>query len=177
MRPVSNTEAYFRAAEKFAREATLVEYYGSPDHSRQNSMPRDAEHFQQDLARLASEGADSERIADRVALAWRNLHAALSPIIGHGGVMALFKRSVSMTRTTHPWLASMQEEFEQPGDFAALQAALSQQTSVEAAAASSAILRKFIDILTSLIGQSLAERLLSSVWDDTSNDDMREPSR
>jgi len=141
-------------------------------------MPRDAEHFHQDLALLAGQGADSERIASRAALAWRDVHTALSPIIGHGGVMALFKRSVSMTRATHPWLASVQEELEQPGDFAALQAALSQQTSAEAAAGNSAVLQKFIDILTSLIGESLAERLLSSVWDDSSNDDdMRETSR
>jgi hypothetical protein len=143
-----------------------------------NSMPRDAEHFHQDLARLASEGANSERIAYRAALAWRNLDVALSPIIGQGGVMALFRRSVSMTRTTHPWLASMQEELDQLATFAALQAALSQQTGVEAAAGNSAVLRKFLDILTSLIGESLAERLLSSVWDDSSHDDdMRETSR
>ena len=158
-----------------AARSLLVEYHGSPDHSRKDSMPSDAEHFHQDLARLASEGANSERIAFRAALAWRNLYAALSPIIGHGGVMALFKRSVSMTRTTHPWLASMQEEFEKTADFAVLQAAFSQQPSVEAAAGNSAVLQKFIDILTSLIGESLAERLLSSVWDDTSiDDDMRE---
>ena len=143
-----------------------------------NSMPRDAEHFQQDLARLASEGANSERIAYRAALAWRNLDVALSPIIGQGGVMALFRRSVSMTRTTHPRLASMQEEPDQLETFAALQAALSQQTGVDAAAGNSAVLRKFLDILTSLIGESLAERLLSSVWDDSSHDDdMRETSR
>lgn len=142
----------------------------------QNSMPRDAEHFHRDLARLASEGS-SERIAYRAALAWRNLHAALSPIIGHGGVVALFKRSVSMTRTTHPWLASMPEELERPGDFTALQTVLSQQASVEAAAGNRAVLQTFLDILTSLIGESLAERLLSSVWDDSSHDDMRETSR
>jgi hypothetical protein len=141
-------------------------------------MPRDVEHFHEDLAQIASEGATAQQIACRAVLAWRNLHAALSPIIGHGGVMALFKRSVSMTSTTHPWLASMQEEPHQPGDFAPLQAALSRQASVEAAAGNSAVLRKFIDILTSLIGESLAERLLSSVWDDSSNDDdMREPSQ
>jgi hypothetical protein len=139
-------------------------------------MSSDAEHFQQDLARLAREGASSERIASRAALAWRNVYAALSPIIGHGGFMALFKRSVSMTRTTHPWLASMQEDFEQSGDFAVLEAAFSQQASEEAAAANSAVLQKFIGILTSLIGESLAERLLSPVWDDRSIDDMRETS-
>lgn len=140
-------------------------------------MPSDAEHFHQDLARLAREGASSERIASRAALAWRKVYAALSPIIGHGGVMALFKRSVSMMRTTHPWLASMQEEFEQSGDFVALQAAFSQQASAEAAAANRAVLQEFIDILTSLIGESLAERLLSPIWDDSSIDDMRETSQ
>jgi hypothetical protein len=134
-------------------------------------MPTDAEHFHQDLARLASEGATSERIAHRAAISWRDVHAALSPIIGPGGVMALFKRSVSITRSTYPWLASLQEEIEGSNDFAALRATLSTQASVEAAAGNSAVLHKFIEILTSLIGESLAERLLSSVWVDTSNDD------
>jgi hypothetical protein len=128
-------------------------------------MPSDAEHFHQDLARLASEGANPEQIALRAALAWRSLYAALSPIIGHGGVVALFKRSVSITRIAHPWLAPMQEEFEKTSDFASLQAAFSQQASVEAAAGNNAVLQTFIDILTSLIGESLVERLLSSVWD------------
>jgi hypothetical protein len=91
--------------------------------------------------------------------------------------MALFKRSVSMTRATHPWLALMPEELERPGDFTALQTVLSQQASVEAAAGNGAVLKAFLDILTSLIGESLAERLLSSVWDDSSHDDMRETSR
>jgi hypothetical protein len=140
-------------------------------------MHRDAEDFHRDLARLASGGESSERIAYRAVLAWRNLHVALSPIIGIGGVMALFKRSVSMTRTTHPWLASMPEEPELPGDFTALQTVLSQQASVEAAAGNRAVLETFLGILTSLIGGSLAERLLSSVWDDSSHDDMRETSR
>jgi hypothetical protein len=139
-------------------------------------MPSDAEHFHQDLAQLASGGANSERIAFRAVLAWRNLYVALSPIIGHGGVMALFKRSVSITRVAHPWLAPMQEEFEKTGDFAVLQAAFSQQASVEAAAGNNAVLRKFIDILTSLIGESLVERLLSSVW-DSSIDDRRDTSQ
>lgn len=144
---------------------------------RPNSMPRDAEHFHRNLARLASGGESSDRIAHRAALAWFNLYAALSPIIGNGGVMTLFKRSVSMTRAAHPWLASMPEEFELPGDFTALQAALAQQASIEAAAGNKAVLQTFLDILMSLIGESLAERLLSSVWDDSSHDDMRETSR
>jgi hypothetical protein len=91
--------------------------------------------------------------------------------------MALFKRSVSMTRAAHPWLALMQGEIEGSNDFAALQVALSEQASEEAAAGNSAVLHRFIDILTSLIGESLAERLLSSVWDDTSYDGKRETSQ
>src|SRR5688572_9572441 len=105
--------------------------------SAQNSMPSDAQQFHQDLARLAEQGTDPGRIAERAVATWRNLDAALSPIIGQGGVAALFRRSVAMTRAAHPWLATMQEGPEHPGDFAALQVAMSQQTGLEAVAANS----------------------------------------
>ena len=142
------------------------------------SMPIDVEQFHRELARLASEGAPPERIACRAALVWRNVAKALSPIIGHGGVAALFKRSVAMTNTTYPWLGTMQQDGLDPsGIFTALQTALSQQPSADAAAGNSAVLLKFIEILTSLIGESLVGRLLSTVWDESANDDSREPQQ
>ena len=45
-----------------------------------------------------------------------------------------------------------------------LQAELAKQTAAEAAAAGTALLRVFHVLLTTLIGESLTERLLRSVW-------------
>ena len=135
-----------------------------------NSMLRGDQHFCKNLAQLACDGAAPDQIATLAVLKWRTLDNALSPIIGHGGVAALFKRSVSLTRPTHAWLASLQDGADQPHNFAALQSALCQQTSSEAAAAAGALLQKFVDLLSHLIGESLTERLLRSVWDNTSSD-------
>ena len=129
-----------------------------------------AQHFSESLAQLGRDGAHPDRIAALAVLKWRALDNALSPIIGHGGVAALFKRSVSLSRPTHAWLASLQEGADQPHNFAALQSALCQQTSSEAAAAASSLQQHFVDLLTHLIGGSLTERLLRSVWDNTSSD-------
>ena len=134
------------------------------------SIPRSARHFCENLAQLARGGADADQIATLAVLKWRTLDNALSPIIGHGGVAALFKRSLSLTRPTHAWLASLEDGADQPHNFAALQSALCQQTSSEAAAAAGALLQKFVDLLSHLIGESLTERLLRSVWDNTSSD-------
>jgi hypothetical protein len=131
---------------------------------------RSAQDFADELVQLAREGADSQQIAVRVVLKWRDLEDALSPIIGHGGVSALFRRAVFLTRHAHPSLSSLQDLADQTQDFAVFQAFLSEQPSLEAAAIASALQQKFIDLLAHLIGDTLTERLLRSVWDNTSSD-------
>ena len=64
-----------------------------------NSLPRADQHFCKNLVQLACDGAAPDQIASLAVLKWRTLDNALSPIIGHGGVAALFKRSVSLSRT------------------------------------------------------------------------------
>ena len=49
-------------------------------------------------------------------------------------------------------------------DFAALKALLAKQTQAEAAAASGTLLQAFRDLLASLVGPVLTERLLRAVW-------------
>jgi hypothetical protein len=134
--------------------------------------------FYDELAQLARDGADSTQIATGAVLKWRLVDDALSPIVGHGGVVALFRRAVFLTRQSHAALALLPEAPDQPHDFAALQTLLSQQPSVEAAAIATALQHTFVDLLTHLIGESLTERLLRSVWDKTSSaNDAQEKSR
>jgi hypothetical protein len=52
------------------------------------------------------------------------------------------------------------------GDFDALRASLKQQSVANAIATHGALLQQFIDLLTTLIGKSLTERLLQSVLDN-----------
>jgi hypothetical protein len=126
------------------------------------------EHTHSNLTQLAADGADGQLIADRAVATWRDIDAALSPIIGRRGVAALFKRSVLLAVPRHPSLVAADEDVDAPGDFAALRARLSAQTAENAIAANGALLKTFVDLLTSLIGVSLTERLLQSVLDTPS---------
>jgi hypothetical protein len=106
---------------------------------------------------------DAAQIAALSALTWREIHAILSPVIGPGGVAALYQRSLHVTRSAHPCLGTVREDALLLAEFAALEGVLSQQTSAEAAAANGALLKAFCDLLATLIGVSLTERLLRSV--------------
>ncbi|WP_439536673.1 hypothetical protein [Methyloversatilis sp.] len=106
---------------------------------------------------------------DAAVAAWETLHASLSPIIGQRGVAALVKRSLYLTRDTHPWLAPVCDTAAGQDVVATLRSALLLQAEAEAAAAHGALLENFRDLLSTLIGASLTERLLRPVLDNTSS--------
>ena len=110
-----------------------------------------------------SAGADALRIAEMAVSIWVDIGMTLSPIIGQPGVAALLKRSIYLTRSAHPCLAAVLEDKAQPDELLALQGVLAHQTSATAVAANVALLQTFQDLLTSLIGLSLTERLLLPV--------------
>ena len=133
-------------------------------------MENERRGLQAALARLAAQGADAARIADTAVATWLRIDAALSPIVGQGGVATLYQRSLYLKRLDHPWLMAAYEAAI-PGNFDALHTALSRQTSATAAAANAELLQTLHELLTSLIGASLTERLLQSVWDHLSSGD------
>lgn len=118
-----------------------------------------------------AKGASAPLVADTAVSTWQRIAVALAPIIGQAGVGALLKRSLYLVRADHAFLAAAYEDTLDPGDLGALHAVLSQQTGADAAAAHTALLQTFHDLLTSLIGGSLTERLLRPVWDDPSSGD------
>jgi hypothetical protein len=126
-------------------------------------MQSEARRIQATIADLAAVGTDAERIAAIAASTWREIHKVLSPVIGPGGVAALYQRALYMTRSAYPALTGVREDPMRPDDFAALRLALAQQTAEQVAAANGALLQAFCDLLANLIGISLTERLLRSV--------------
>jgi hypothetical protein len=116
---------------------------------------------------LARKGADAAQIADAMVSTLQKIDAALSPIIGKGGVGALYKRSLYLTGQTHSWMAGMHDGVHTTMDLAALKSVLAQQGITNAAAAGSALLQAFYELLSSLVGPSLTEQLLRSVWTDS----------
>jgi hypothetical protein len=131
---------------------------------------RGAEHIQSSLSARAAAGGDASSIAALVVAIWRDIDAALAPIIGTRGVAALFHRASHLLRHDHAWLAAVPVSMADLVDFTALQSTLSQQTSADIVAANGALLRKFLELLASLIGASLSERLLRPVVDSHTTD-------
>jgi hypothetical protein len=120
---------------------------------------------------LRVRGMTAVQVADLAVSSWSRIDAALAPIIGHGGVDALFKRSLYLSRGAHPWLESAYAGALAPGDLGMLRAALQAQSDNDAAGAHVTVLRAFHDLLTNLIGAALTERLLTPVWDPSSSGD------
>jgi hypothetical protein len=133
--------------------------------SMQNKAPR----VPTAIARLLTEGAHAALLADATVATWLAIEAALSPIIGLRGVAALYKRSLYLARSDFPWLGAVYEGALGQSEFASLQGALSRQSDADAGAASIALLQTFNNLLTSLIGESLSDRLLRSVWNNHSS--------
>ena len=131
-------------------------------------MPAETPMMQSMFARQSA-GADAPRVAATAVAIWKDVGMALSPIIGQPGVDALFKRSIYLGRSAHPCLARVVEDKAQPDGLVTLRAVLAQQTSGMAVAANIAVLQSFQDLLISLIGLSLTERLLRPVWDKPSS--------
>lgn len=118
------------------------------------------------LAHQVKQGADAAQIAATVVSTWHAIEAALYPIVGYRGVASLYKRSLHLTSPAHPWLAVLQEGFQGTMDLAALQSVLTQQEEADAAAGGGDLLRTFYELLASLVGPSLTDRLLHSIWAD-----------
>ena len=119
------------------------------------------------VAQRAGKGADAARIADAVVALCGQVEAALAPIIGQRGVVALYRRSLYLAAAAHPWL-ELQEDLQVTMDLAALKSVISEQDSADATAGGVAMLHTFHTLLTSLIGSSLTGRLLDAVWTHSS---------
>jgi hypothetical protein len=89
---------------------------------------------------------------------WREVAAALTPVIGVLGFDALFGRSLRAVSADFPWLAEAGEGVRDP--LAAFERVLARQAPAAAAAAQAALQRTFAQLLDNLVGAALAQRLL-----------------
>jgi len=103
---------------------------------------------------------------DDAVAAWEAVDASLSPIIGHKGVAALFRRSAHLGAADYPWLAQLQESLPKAGGlaFQTMRAVLAQQAAADVATANRLLLQTFRGQLIRLIGEALTERLLLPIW-------------
>lgn len=123
------------------------------------------------LADRVATNADASQIADAIGAAWHDLDLNLSPVLGRRGVAALYKRSLHLNTVAYPWLAQVREAAHAnlAIDVAPLRAMLGERSEAEAAETGAALIHTFTELLSTLIGASLSERLLDSVWALPSN--------
>lgn len=93
---------------------------------------------------------------------WRRIADQLSPLIGESGFCALFGRAIHMVGPDHAWLSPQQACRSPDQLFGLLEERMALVDAARAAAANEILLRTFTQLLETLIGQALTQRLLAS---------------
>jgi len=127
----------------------------------------DHEAIRRTLAQGAGEAPDASAIAEATLNTWHQVATRLAPVVGVHGVDAIFSRSLHVTSKDFPWLAMAGNDGNDGNSaalLASLKARLAGQETAAAAEASHALLVNFTELLATLIGESLTDRLLAPVW-------------
>jgi hypothetical protein len=106
----------------------------------------------------------SNATSEATATTWRLVEAQLVPVIGARGLDVLFRRALHQTTTAFPWLAVAVDRGGSTGPLPSLMACLAAQRTATASDAAYALLFTFAELLATLIGEALTERLLAPVW-------------
>ena len=122
------------------------------------------------LAHRAGPNPDSARIAEAIIAMLQDINAALTPIIGQQGVIALYRRSLHLCASTHPRLACTYDNLQASMDLIELKTILVEQDETDAQFFGEMLLTILYDLLTTLIGPSLTARLLSGVYQSSLSD-------
>lgn len=126
---------------------------------------------------LVGDANSSVPVAAGAVLTWRHVAGALAPVIGELGVMALYDRSLRLAGAEFPWLLTVPKAPQMGAALDHLRQCLAAREATDAAAvaaATSAHLCLFADLLAGLIGPSLSERLLRPVWGDPAGSGIEE---
>lgn len=122
-----------------------------------------SEMIQSALGEGATEAADSKTVAGATVRALTSLLAELKPLVGELALRALYVRSLHLARSS----------FERPGTgdlespdelLAPLHRNLLSRAPAEARGAAEALLLALANLLVSLIGEPLTDRLLHKAW-------------
>lgn len=132
-----------------------------------SSNDRHHEMIRAALALRVGAAPDASAVAGAAFGVWHDMSVRLVPLIGERGFDVLFKRAVHLTSASFPWLASIGtigEDGDDATQLTGLRALLETREATVAAEASHALLASFTELLATLIGPALSERLLLPVW-------------
>ena len=103
---------------------------------------------------------DARAVAEATLGTWRQMAARLAPVIGAKGVDSLFHRSLHLTSATFRWLEIAEDHGDNSDVLASLSVCLASRETDAAAEAGYTLLVTFTELLATMIGESLTERLL-----------------
>lgn len=123
------------------------------------------------LLRTAGPRADARAVSDACVGLWQRVAAQLVPIVGEGGVEALYTRCLNLQRIACPDGEAAGRSLATATPFLAVRLNLERREAAEALEASVALLDAFNTLLSTLIGKALTDRLLNPVWADRRTDE------
>ncbi|SMP80616.1 hypothetical protein SAMN06295970_1377 [Noviherbaspirillum suwonense] len=107
-----------------------------------------------------------DALVDVTLWLWEKLAVELVSLIGDGGFQAIYVRSSMLAAKRYPWLAQNSPLKQTDFQVAGLRSRLEGRDIMEVREASILLLSTFLDILTSLIGETMVTNLLHSAWGD-----------
>ncbi len=116
------------------------------------------------LALSAGIAPSSHGVAEATLRLWGQIAVRLAPVIGGKGVEALLGRSLQIASATFPWLSKAGGAEDSAHPLTNLRASLETLDPEVGTAGSFTWLVIFTELLATLIGESLTERLLEPVW-------------
>ena len=116
------------------------------------------------LAHSAGGDPDASAVAEATLSIWHQVAALLAPVVGARGVEILFSRSLHLTSAAFPWLATAGDQGDNAALLASIKTRLAGRGTDVAVEASYTLLVTVTELLATLIGESLTERLLGPVW-------------
>lgn len=134
-------------------------------------MDRVTSRLHERLTRQSGEAPDGQAVAEAAKQLWSDIHTQLAPLIGSGGVFAIYRRSLFLERNQHMCLAKAFDGASEGEGFSALHQALAGESREWALLAHRALLTNFYAHLVRLIGDSLAERVLTPIASSSSGGD------
>ena len=109
-------------------------------------------------------GAEAQPVSEATFGIWQRVAAQLTPVIGARGVDVLFRRSLHVTGAEFPWLIVAGDGGHIAALIDELKARFAAHDPATATTASYALLVTFTELLASMIGGALTDRLLDPVW-------------
>lgn len=114
------------------------------------------------LSQRVAKDDDSQRIAAAISALWADIQTALQPVIGRRSVSALLWRALQLGAAKYSWLAAIRFASDDAVNLGELTALFAAQPPALAREAGDALFEIFRELLLTLIGATLSDRLLQT---------------